>query len=364
MRFILESDDGTMEKKKLLIFLGSLGRGGAERVISLISDYFCKRDWNVTIALLLSNKVDYQMNEAVKIVNLAGNERSRIKRVPKWFTGIRKLTKKEKPDVILSFAARINVLVQISCFGLKTPIVVSERNDPYMDGRPSSIDKMTTWLYPKAKVVVFQTKRAERYFEKAKLTNKTIITNPISVNVVAGTPVHGKIVTAGRLTSQKNHKLLVDAFFEVAKKHQQAELYIYGSGELRDTLEKQAEELKIGGRVHLMGNVPNIHEQISDANAFVLSSDYEGLSNALLEAMMMGLPCISTDCAGSDEYIKDRENGLLVPVGDKDALVSGMLEVLENKELALLLGKNAREASVVFAKDNVLDEWFELISGE
>ena len=112
-----------------------------------------------------------------------------------------------------------------------------------------------------------------------------------------------------------------------------------------------------------MGNVPNIHEQISDANAFVLSSDYEGLSNALLEAMMMGLPCISTDCAGSDEYINNYENGLLVPIGDKDALASAMLEVLENKELSSRLGNNARKASATFAKDNVLNRWFELISG-
>lgn len=105
------------------------------------------------------------------------------------------------------------------------------------------------------------------------------------------------------------------------------------------------------------GNVDNVHDELSDAEFFVLSSDYEGLSNALLEAMMMGLPCISTDCAGSSEIIQSGKNGLLVPVGSKEKLAEAMKQLILDRDLALRLGKEAQNTSKLFASKNILTEW-------
>lgn len=350
-----------MKNKKLLIVLGSLNRGGAERVISIISDFFCEKKWDVTIALLLTNSVEYQINEEISIVDLSGKIESRIRRLPGWILKIRNLVKKQKPDVILSFAARINVITLLSCLGLKQKIVVSERNDPYKDGRSKFVDIMTKWLYPKAKSVVFQTKRAKAYFESHELSNATIMVNPISVKCLARKPTPGKIVTVGRLAEQKNHKLLIDAFYKTLVEVPYANLFIYGDGVLKERLINQIEVLSISKHVHLMGNVSDIHEQIADAELFVLSSDYEGLSNALLEALKMGLTCITTNCAGSDEYIINQENGLIVNVGDKDGLATAMIELLQDRKQAKILGEEAYRRSRAFDKEVVLNQWYKLI---
>lgn len=348
-------------KKKLLIVLGSLGRGGAERVVSLISEYCRQRDWQIKIALLLFSDVEYPIDSSIEIINLSNEDRSRLNRLPYWLRQIRKLAREYKPDVILSFAARINVIVQMACLGLKRNIVVSERNDPYMDGRGRFVDLATNLLYPRAKAVVFQTRRAQSYFKKLK--NGVVITNPISVSCTAAEAVPGKIVSAGRLTKQKNHALLLDAFSDVSKDYPNAELWMYGRGELEGDLRAQAERLGISGKIHFEGNVSDLHERMRDAYAFVLSSDYEGLSNALLEAMMMGIPCVATDCAGSDEYIRDHENGLLTPVGNRAALAAAMGELLGDSALAARLSGAAMVDSAAFEKEAVLAQWLALFEG-
>lgn len=350
-------------EKKLLIILGSLGRGGAERVISLISNYCHSRGWQVKIGLLLFNDVEYPIDSAIEVIDLSGQGQSRIKRLPLWLAGIRKLAKEYKPDVILSFAARINVIVQLACFGLRKKIIVSERNDPFMDGRSRFVDLMTTLLYPMARAVVFQTQRAQSYFKKLRLKNALIITNPISAACLAGERTPGKIVTAGRFTAQKNQKLLLDAFFHVQKEFPEASLWLYGRGELENDLRSQAAALGIAEKVHFEGNVSDLHRRIADANMFVLPSDYEGLSNALLEAMMMGIPCIATDCAGCDEYIRDHENGLLVHVGDGSALAEAMKELLARPELADKLASASMADSAAFEQNTVLEKWLSLFEG-
>ena len=347
--------------KKLLIVLGSMGRGGAERVISLISNFFCEKGWEVYIVLLLYGKVEYVLNKGVTVIDLSGETQSRIRRLPGWIKGIRKNVREIKPNSILSFAARINLIVLIACFGLRQNVVVSERNDPFMDGRTKMIDVLTRLLYPCAKAVVFQTKRAARYFKNAKFKNTLIIPNPISVQCRAKSPVGCKIVTVGRLTKQKNQAMLIKAFSEINRRHKESILEIYGDGELKDELLHQINDLNLGDRVFLKGNVPNVHEMIADALFFVLSSDYEGLSNALLEAMMMGLPCVSTDCAGSDEYIIDRKSGLIVPVNDRYSLEKAMIEMIDNSELREICRRGAIQASIRVEAQTILNKWYKIL---
>lgn len=348
--------------KKLLITMGSMEFGGAERVISLISEDFAERGWEVWIAMILYNRVDYALHENVHIVNLSGDEGSRLKRFPMWLREIRRLVKQIQPDCILSFAARVNIVSQLACLGLKQKFVVSERNDPYMDGRGRGVDILTNLLYPKAKTVVFQTKRAAGYFGKLKLQNCTIIPNPITVYAQRTPFTPGRIVTAGRLAPQKNHRMLIDAFAAVCDEFPGAELTIYGDGPLREETAAYIHEKSLDGCVLLPGGVTDIHERICDAQVFVLSSDYEGLSNALLEAMMMGIPCISTDCAGSDEYIEGGVNGLLIPVGDTDALTQAVRRLLSDPGQAELMGSRGKVTAAALEKSRILERWYRTIT--
>lgn len=350
-----------MKQKRIAFMLGSMKRGGAERVISILSKEYASKGWDTDIGLLLFPEVEYNLSEHTKVYDFTGTGTSRMKRVPLWIKSIRRYVKEQKPDVILSFAARINILVLIACIGLKVKIVVSERNDPRYDGRGKLAQMLVSILYPLASKVVFQTKQVQNLFSQKIKKNSVVIPNPISASAERSDAPQKKIVSMGRLTKQKNQKMLLAAFSKAVKKHPEYELTIYGEGELREVLTEQAKILQISEKVHLPGNVLNVHEEIKDAEIFVLSSDFEGLSNALLEAMKMGFPCISTTCAGADEYITSYENGILVPVGDEKAMQDALLYMMEHEEETKKMGERAKETSNLFCAENVLFKWHEVL---
>ena len=289
--------------RKIAFILGSMGRGGAERVISIISRDYAERGWDTDICLLLKNEVCYNLADTTRILDLSGKGESRLRRAPYWLSSIRRYVKEEKPDVVVSFAARINVIVMLACLGTKTKIVLSERNDPKCDGRDPVTILLTRLLYPHSEGIVFQTARAKSCFGRKIQKKGVIIPNPIEVQVCAkDTDIH-KIVNVGSLKPQKNHELLINAFSDLSDKYPHMQLYIYGEGQLRTRLEEHIKRLGMQDKIHLPGACSDVHDQIKNAAMFVLSSDYEGLSNALLEAMMMGLPCISTNCSSLPEII-------------------------------------------------------------
>jgi len=348
-------------KMRIAFVIGSMGRGGAERVISIIANSYAEKGWNVDIILLLNSKCDYELNNNIRIIDISDSEKSRISNLPRWLFGIRRYIKTYNPHRIVSFVARINILTILANIGIGKNLIISERNDPKSDGRSWTIKIATYLLYPLAKSIVFQTDWAKSCFPQNIQNKGIIIANPVDVTITASKNKENKIVAVGRLIEQKNHKLLIGAFSKVLEQKPNYKLYIYGEGKLRRELVNQVEELNISDNVFMPGNVLNIHEKISDAEMFVLSSDYEGLSNALLEAMMMGLPCISTNCAGSNEVIEHEKNGLLVPIKDAKSLSESIVRLIQDRELAEKLGKNAMACSVKFKSENVISDWKNVI---
>jgi glycosyltransferase involved in cell wall biosynthesis len=166
------------------------------------------------------------------------------------------------------------------------------------------------------------------------------------------------IVSVGRLTAQKNQALLIRAFARIAGRTKE-KLRLYGAGELREELQALIESLGLSERVRLMGLSGNVAGDVRNARMFVLSSDYEGLPNALLEAMAMGLPCVSTDCQGGGPamVIENGVNGLLTPIGDEEALAAAMLRLLQNPEEAEAMGRAAKKAAERFRPDAVFEQW-------
>lgn len=346
------------ENRRIAFILGSLKRGGAERVVSNLANHYNEKGWKVDILLLLSSKCEYKLNEGVSVIPLNNNDnKSRIMQLPSWLKGIRWYLLDKQPDTVLSFAARINIISALAGLGIKKNFVVSERNDPMSDGRSLFIKIATKLIYPHTNKVVFQTKRAQSSFDDKVINNSVIIYNPVFVKEKASMVRSNRIVAVGRLEKQKNHELLIDAFNDIHKLFPNYKLIIYGEGSLRKLLENKIINLGLEDSIMMPGNIENIHQEMVNAEMFVLPSNYEGLSNALLEAMMMGLPCISTNCAGSDEVIKNRENGLLVPVGSKENLIEVMKELIVNRELGIYLGKQAQETSRDFNSEIVIKQW-------
>ncbi len=345
--------------KKIAFFIGSLNRGGAERVISILANHYAENGYQVDVIMLLDNIVGYELNKNVNVINYSGNGLSKVKRIPYWLKTIRKYVKEQKPDVLVSFCVRLNVFVLLASSGLKVKKIVSERNDPRTDGRGKFMDIMTKILYPKVNTVVFQTEKAKSYFNKLK--NGVVIPNPITVPKNNKQPNPKKIVSVGNFRAVKNHKMLINAFHKFHKNNPNVVLNIYGDGELYDEIQNQINSFNLTTNVILHGSIPNVIEEIADASIFCLSSNSEGLSNALLEAISLGIPCISTDVAGADEYVVDGESGFIVPVGDEDAFADRLNKLYNDKELLKQFSIKSKEMSKKCSFDTVISNWDEVI---
>lgn len=348
--------------KTILFVTGAMTRGGAERVISILSDCYATKGWNVEILMVLHDKIEYELHHNVKVVNVS-KEGNKIIGLYPLIRRIRAHIKEISPDVIVAFMAQISLVTGIACRKQLDKLVCSERIDPSKVHRNFVYRFLLNKIYSKCKRTILQTKRVKEYFPKSVSSNSFVIENPIRVQCFAEDVIEHNFVTAGRLTEQKNHKMLIKAFKKVLDNHPDFMLTIYGDGPERQNLQDLISNLGIEDKVLLPGNVSDIHNKIKNSYAFVLSSDYEGLSNALLEAMMMGLPCISTDCAGSDEAIQNGENGILIPVGDERKLEEAMLYLVENEEYRNKLGTNAKKSAEKYKVENIIQKWTEVIEG-
>ncbi len=357
--FDIRNEDLPVAEKRIAFIIGSMKRGGAERVISILANDYANKGWKTDIIMLLFGDVDYDLSPKIRLLDFSNKGTSRIKRLPYWFFSLRNYIKEYRPDVVLSFAARINIITMTSAFALGSNVIISERCDPRYDTRGNLARILSKLFYPKANKVIFQTEVEKEYYKGIK--NGIIIPNPINVSVYSSNNKEKKIVTAGRLDKQKNHRMLIQAFSYIAKDFPDYSLVIYGDGPLKDELLAQIRNVGLDNRVVIYDNIPDIHKKMSTSELFVMSSDFEGLSNSMLEAMMMGLPVISTDVSGAADYITNEENGLIVPTGDAGAMATAIRRMLSDDSFREKCGQNAKEVSRLVSKEVVLRKWHEAL---
>lgn len=346
--------------KKITFVIGGMTRGGAERVISILANHYANKDWKVDIVLLLCNSVNYDLDKRIRIIDMS-KKGSYFKNMPKWIIEFRKYVKCEKPNKIVSFIGRINMLVLTATLGMNVPIIVSERNDPKHDGRGRILEAYSNFIYRFAQSIIFQTEYEKSCFSPRLYDKSYIIPNPVNIMAAPKEVERLEIVTAGRLLPQKNHKMLIDAFEILSNKYKDVNLKIYGAGALKSDLQKQIDDYGKSDVIQLCGNVIDLHEKISGALAFVMTSEFEGLSNALIEAMMLGIPCISTNYPGADELIINEKTGILVPCDDVEALFKAMEKLIMDVDFRKELSKNAIRESQNYDKEKVLSKWDAII---
>lgn len=346
-------------KKELIIVTGSLRRGGAERVISILANELVKRGWKIHICTMLFSAIGYELDPQVDIIDLSQENKNQIVDTPRMIRALRSTIKKIEPDAVISFMMTINIVTWMATRGMSVRFIPSERNDPSA-GRGRIKHWFSCRAYEASYKTVFQTERARSYYSSKIQKNGVIIPNPVIVDEQRDPNPKHKIVSVGRLEVQKNRRLLIETFSDIHNNHPEYTLDIYGEGSQENDLRRLIKELGLSDSVILHGNVNDVHRQIADAEMFVLSSDYEGLSNALLEAMMMGLPCITTDCAGSAEAVDDGLDGIIVPIRNREKMAEAMERLISDRQLRQTFSERAIEHSKKFQVSSVISRWEEL----
>jgi glycosyltransferase involved in cell wall biosynthesis len=355
--------------KKIMFYINAIHDGGAERVMINLADYFSRQGYKTILVTSFRDTWEYTVPNAVKRITLEEHEikQSKLKRNITRVKKLRKFCKDEKPDILVSFMAEPNFRAILATWGLPVKTLISVRNDPNKEyaGRVGHI--VGKYLLPFADGCVFQTKEAKNWFPKRLQKKSRIIYNSVKEDFyhVERHPVPGEIVTCGRLEEQKNHALLIAAFSKVVERYPEARLKIYGEGSLCGKLQKQIDALGLHEKAFLMGATNHVEKVLETADVFVLSSDFEGMPNALMEAMAAGVPCISTDCpcGGPRELFGDDLVKQLVKVDKEDELeysISNFMELSEKDKM--LLGKRIKEKAKIFMPDKVNEEWNKYIS--
>lgn len=336
--------------RKIAFFIGSLQKGGAERVFVNLADFFSQSGYEVTIVTQYKRENEYAYSEGIhrEYSELSEKELtgSRIRNFFRRFKKLRRIWKRVRPDLILSCIGKNNFMAVATSFFMPQKVVVSVVGAPAEEYYTGAMRFLAKTLFLKADGIVLQTTDAGNFFpgyirKKAVILQNSL--NPIFIRKRFEGVRDKLIVAVGRLDDNKNHAMLIKAFSKIRNEFPEYKLVIYGEGESREKLETLVREQNLTDKVSLPGITADVAGSIERAALFVLSSNTEGMPNALIEAMALGLTVISTDCpcGGPKELITPGENGLLIPVGDADALAAAMRQVLGDPELAEKMGKNA-----------------------
>lgn len=350
----------------IALYISSLRKGGAERVIANLAEHFAQKGYRVLLVTTYRVEAEYKVPGTVKrmISEPADGELKggRIHNFLARFRKLRSIWKEEKPDVILSFIGKNNMMAIITSLGLGIPVAVSVRGEPGEEYYSRSLKFVARHLFKLADGVVLQTKQCMEFFPESIRKKAVILKNPVNPEFFQERYEGERektIVAVGRIDENKNHEMLIRAFSLIAEEYPEYKLIIYGEGEKKKELEALVKELKLQEKILLPGSTDRVADVIYKARVFVLSSNTEGMPNTLIEAMIMGLTVIATDCpcGGPAELIIHEKNGLLTPVGDVEGMKDNLQKVLSDLHKSDLMGMEAKVMCEIYRPEKVYEEW-------
>ncbi|MBO5452575.1 MAG: glycosyltransferase [Clostridia bacterium] len=339
---------------------GALKYSGAEKIITNLMRQLQQRGHKISV-IEFSLKEPAEGFDGIDQYPVNSGGRS-IKNIYNRLKKVRRVVKNNKFDVVLSFNSVYNLDMVPAMAFLKTPLVLCERNDPNYDPRTKLKKLRKKISYPFATGYIFQTERIKNYFSKGIGKRSEIIPNFIEepYECVTDNERRKVIVTCARLDDrQKNQSMLIRAFSRFAKENDEYNLEFYGSGPDKAKYESLIKELGMEKRIILCGRVEDVQNRLKNAEIFVLPSVFEGMPNALIEAMGMGLPCIATDCGGggSAALIENDVNGILIDNFDEDALYEAFKRLCADGVLRKKLGHNAYKVNETLEISKIIDLW-------
>lgn len=352
---------------RILFYINAIHQGGAERVMVNLAKQFAEKGDEVCLVTSLHENWEYPVSEHVRRISFEEKgyvKEGFVKQNIQWIKKLRKVTREINPDVIISFMAEPNFRTILATWGLKCKTIISVRGEPIQE-YPNKVYRMLAKsLYLFASGVVFQTEDAQKWFSGRIQKKSEIIYNQVDEKFYncAINEERKDIVTCGRLVELKNQKMLIDAFARISDEVA-ADLYIYGEGHLRAALESQVKRLNLEKRVFLPGDITAVEKMLSKAALFVLPSDSEGMPNALMEAMAVGVPCISTDCpCGGPRMLFQGDEEGLIPVGDVDALAEKLREFVLDKNRCKEQGEKMKAYALEFTPERIFKKWDDYVN--
>ncbi len=353
-------------KGTIALYISSLRKGGAERVIANLASYLDGKDYRVVIVTTHKAEIEYTVPDTViRRISEPDEEELKGGRISNFIARCRKLRniwKEEKPDVILSFIGKNNMMAILTSRGLGIPVAVSVRGEPNEEYYSRSLKLVAKHLFKLADGVVLQTRQCMEFFPGSIRKKSVILKNPVNPDFFK-VRYEGErdktIVAVGRIDENKNHEMLIRAFSLIAEEYPEYKLIIYGEGEKKHDLETLVKELRLQERILLPGSTDRVADAIYKTRVFVLPSNTEGMPNTLIEAMILGLTVIATDCpcGGPAELIDHEKNGLLTQVGNIEKMKENLQKVLNNLQEADLMGIQARITGEIYRPEKVYEEW-------
>ena len=353
------------ENIRITLFIGSLTGGGAERVTANLANFLYENGNKVDVITMSDIKDTYLLNEGInRIYLLKSSERkNKLHDLKLRFKRLKEYVVKNK-DVkcyIVMLPITIFMLILLKRY-IKGKIIISERNNP---SSYSIIEKLIMkYSARKCDGLVVQTKKIGEWYKTN--SNKIVIPNAINNNILLDRAEIklNKIVAVGRLDKQKNYPMLIKAFEIFSMDFPEYILEIYGSGKQEKKIKKMVSDRHLTDKVIFKGYVQNVSDQIKDAAMYVITSNFEGMPNSLIEAMCMGLPCISTkfDGGAAEELIENNVNGILIDKNDIKGLVSAMIEFNKSSKKTKKIGDNAQKILYTLSYDTIYSKWKEYIN--
>ncbi|GAA4937517.1 glycosyltransferase family 4 protein [Algibacter agarivorans] len=358
-----------MNKKKISFVIGALTAGGAERVVTTLSNQLIEK-YEVHIIILTKCEPFYKLNSSIRLFYCrekflpSNNIFQALKTNYSFYKAISSYLKNNKIDLVIGFITSVNILAILASRKINIPCIISERIFPEKSDIQIQWEILRKLLYRKANFLVVQTSEIREQFKSIINYDKIIILkNPIAPELSEARDIQFKkdniILNIGRLTNQKAQDILIKAFANIDNDNWK--LIIIGQGEKQKEYEELIKSLKLNDKVNLLDQTKDIAHFYNKSKIFAFTSIFEGSPNALIEAMHFGLPCISTDCpTGPSELITDGHSGYLIPINDQKQLEMRLSKLINDEKLREKFSDNAILSVKPLEAEPTTLEWIHL----
>lgn len=351
--------------KKIMLLIASLSEGGAEGVLAILANHLVQKGYEIFIVTVFSDEQEYALDSKIKVILLdkALRPKNKLQLYKTRLSHVRKSLQQHKPDVVISFLDEVSVCAMLANIGTNIPVIAAIRNDPNSNPEKMVFRILRNFLFKHADGIVCQTTDGEQYVAD-KISKKfptTVIANPLKKDL----PIYQKrsndyiAIAACRIEKQKNLPMMIDAIEMVRQRGIPCCLNVFGRGNQRQEIQQYICNKGLQGVVILHDFSRTIHEEMLKSDVFLLSSDYEGMSNSMLEALAIGIPTVVTDCpvGAGRMFITPQQTGCLTPVGDATAFADAVERVLQNKQQAFEMGCRARSIRGILAEEQIVEQW-------